>query len=791
MITYIDSEKNNNAYNVLFDKASTKLGLLPIIKEVRDEQNHVVTREFYKRVYDKTAKAWKEKKCNGNEIDEDAGVLLDEEGKPIKPIGSLNEYFQHIRELAGMAIGQGRSGTDPYFLRLPLDEPFFEINANTRGITVPGELSQIAVKGDKLAEIVFFRIDRYYDAVDLNTRHIYIEWEAPDGKGGVRKGISRDFLRDTQSEKDKLIFGWAIGEELTKYVGTIKFAVRFVEWFDVKATDQDDRTRNLDTVDEESTLFYSFSSLPATVSVVDSLNYSLWENNKDLIIKSKDTNDNIGTILLYLEDSDPDATGDDTTTALPSEAPKFVRNLTDAYYTDAIWDEDKHEYKVNLKSFPTGKKLELQVEANSTDGGYISYVFGRIMHTKDEGTGIAPTAAKGLVAKIKFVEADKVFVNDKFNIEKTFYMIDKTNAYVVADEAAYNIAKSELPEGQEPQLYERVAYIEVTEPGHYYAIADNRAGGHKVNSTYSARMYIPWAAVPVITDASKMFENTELEPLENKVPKKCVISKVTYTKSKNEYAQSGDNPQSNIVYTPTDVGPDSFTFAPIAQAENGLENTNFEYQWYRHPDNHVVMNSFDITALDRPEGMTDHDWNLEEPDDIANAGWEKVTETPQSTPALTVTEPGCYALKVINNFNNDIRSTNIFDAGIARVTNTPQEPEIINWNDIKTYPFVAKRENLPSIQIEVTDHDIVRYEWHLITSDTSDEDPVAEDYMLQPNGEVSLTETAAGSGVYTGSIEFKPLKAGLFYLVLSNELNGAIAYRNCATTDGKIWVEGD
>jgi hypothetical protein len=101
--------------------------------------------------------------------------LLDEQGNPIQPISGLNDYFQHIKDLAGLAIGQGRSGSDPYFLRLPLDEPFFEINANTRGITVPGELSQVAVVGDKLAEIVFFRIDRYYDAVDLNTRHIYIE----------------------------------------------------------------------------------------------------------------------------------------------------------------------------------------------------------------------------------------------------------------------------------------------------------------------------------------------------------------------------------------------------------------------------------------------------------------------------------------------------------------------------------------------------------------------------------------------------------------------------------------
>ena len=178
MITYIDSENRQN-YTVLFDKASTKLGLKPIIEEVRNPETHEIEKQYFKRMYDQNTQSWVTVACDPSEIDEETDSILVDDGNgnkvPVKQITSLNEYFQHIRDLAGMAIGTGRTGTDPYFLRLPLDEPFFEINANTRGITVPGELSQIAVKGDKLAEVVFFRIDRYYDAVDLNTRHIYIE----------------------------------------------------------------------------------------------------------------------------------------------------------------------------------------------------------------------------------------------------------------------------------------------------------------------------------------------------------------------------------------------------------------------------------------------------------------------------------------------------------------------------------------------------------------------------------------------------------------------------------------
>ena len=203
MITYINSE-NSQDYTVLFDKASTKLGLVPIVRQTRNPDTLELETTYFKRV--QVDNGWQEVQCTPEEIDENGNLLVTKDGvtKVSYGISSLNEYFQHIKELAALAIGTGsRTGSDPYFLRLPLDEPYFEINANTRGITVPGELSQIAVVGDKLAEIVFFRIDRYYDAVDLNTREIYIEWELPDGT----KGISRDFLRDVQSEKDKIIFG--------------------------------------------------------------------------------------------------------------------------------------------------------------------------------------------------------------------------------------------------------------------------------------------------------------------------------------------------------------------------------------------------------------------------------------------------------------------------------------------------------------------------------------------------------------------------------------------------------
>ena len=119
MITFIN-ESNSEKYHVLFDKASAAL-------------------------------AKKE------------GVSQDQ-----LPIETLEQYFFHIKSLSEL---------DKKYIVLPLDEEVFEINANTRQITVPPTFKKhgIGVQGDQVAEIVYFKIDRFFDAMDLNNTEIYIQ----------------------------------------------------------------------------------------------------------------------------------------------------------------------------------------------------------------------------------------------------------------------------------------------------------------------------------------------------------------------------------------------------------------------------------------------------------------------------------------------------------------------------------------------------------------------------------------------------------------------------------------
>ena len=545
MITYINND-NKQDYTVLFNKASAKLGLAPVEKEVGLDSDGNPIIEYYK--YALAANGTRELvPCvafdpaegadNSNaDFDADGNFLISKDGQKVisNGITSLNEYFQHIEELSELAIGEGRTGSDPYFLRLPLDEPFFEINANTRGITVPGELSQVGVVGDKLAEILFFKIDRYYDAVDLDTRHIYIEWELPDGT----RGISRDFLRDTQSEKDKIIFGWLIDDVLTKQIGTIRFAVRFVEW-----TDRGDEAA------VNAQLLYSFSSLPATISISDTLHYTLFEDDEELKYNTDANVTAIQTFRGAFENANPDS-ADETAPALAA-IPVFVRNL-DVNATLMSEGLYTRNLEGGAKNQPEGS-LKLIGEAYSPDSGSVTYMFG-FKAQQEDGT-------QGMATKHDFIEV-------------TDYSDENRSYFVKADNGIYeSVSQTDieaLPEGT--KVYEKIAYAIATRPGYYKVNARNRVSGKKTNTADSYMLYIPYAAMPEVT--TQMADH-------------FVISQVDYEETFNANAQSGANATSNIEYIPTAAAAAKLTLAPVVKASDGSaagQTENLSYQWYKSED---------------------------------------------------------------------------------------------------------------------------------------------------------------------------------------------------------------
>ena len=194
-------------------------------------------------------------------------------------ISTLELYFSRLGDLV--------KTNNTKFVTLPLDEPHFVINANTREIIIPEEFTKngIAVAGDVIAENIFFEVDRYFDAQDLhNVSQIYIQWEVPAANNQVRKGISVPWCKDI-SNSDKLIFGWALTQEMVQYSGTIKLSVMFADIVNPEA--------------DVPQINYALNTKPAQAKIFGSLDYlshKVYTSNPGKGVYDRLTNSDIGGV---------------------------------------------------------------------------------------------------------------------------------------------------------------------------------------------------------------------------------------------------------------------------------------------------------------------------------------------------------------------------------------------------------------------------------------------------------------------------------------------------------------
>lgn len=292
MITAITS-KNNEKYRQLFEAASEILSGFQSVRTYdtdyvanKDPNEANSGKYFYKSEGKDYIEVRLENKKEDGEYDANTSsndklynfaLALEEHGKIYKWVGqpedakgifspklnitSLEEYYNWLPVLKTEKIDGEERPT--IFTKLPLDEPHFKINAN-RSISIPDEFKKngIGVQGDDLAEVVYFEIDRYQDSIDLNNCDIYIEWETPKGKNNtLTKAVSKPYLKILSNDENynKMVFGWAVSEAITKNSGSLKFAVRFVQ------------------VNNENKIVYSFNTLTAQVTIHPNLGINMVE----------------------------------------------------------------------------------------------------------------------------------------------------------------------------------------------------------------------------------------------------------------------------------------------------------------------------------------------------------------------------------------------------------------------------------------------------------------------------------------------------------------------------------
>jgi hypothetical protein len=107
------------------------------------------------------------------------------------------EYLEYLARIAN-------SYNPPNILiRIPVDEPVYEINLNTRVVSAPKFLG---VEADHDAEIIYFIMDRYYDNLDLSNCIGVVQF---------KNAHSEEYMYvipayDIHSVPNKMIFGWNI-----------------------------------------------------------------------------------------------------------------------------------------------------------------------------------------------------------------------------------------------------------------------------------------------------------------------------------------------------------------------------------------------------------------------------------------------------------------------------------------------------------------------------------------------------------------------------------------------------
>lgn len=180
----------------------------------------------------------------------------------------------------------------PKYLRIPVEEDLFIINPDTRQIQVPAELSGVmvtstgnkkvekswvvGVKDDHLAEVLWFKIDRFFDGQDLaicfpyvgddkekipGHGQTYVYWKNGAGDAGA------DIVQHPQIEEDVIYFAWYLrsfnsnGEMQGPLAadGTLTFSVHF-QYF-----------QSEDEEDIQSNILYSFNTDTVECEVLPNL----------------------------------------------------------------------------------------------------------------------------------------------------------------------------------------------------------------------------------------------------------------------------------------------------------------------------------------------------------------------------------------------------------------------------------------------------------------------------------------------------------------------------------------
>ena len=147
-----------------------------------------------------------------------------------------------------------------YALLLPTDETIYDIDLSTRTVKAPKFLS---LHKDQYAETIYFKVDRFFDNMDLADTVCTIQYlNSGDKEDTGRIYLVPFFDISTYKNEDKMLIPWQISGQVARKPGNITFSFRFYK------------------LNEEGDFIYCLNTSPATSKILTGLDLDLPENDE-------------------------------------------------------------------------------------------------------------------------------------------------------------------------------------------------------------------------------------------------------------------------------------------------------------------------------------------------------------------------------------------------------------------------------------------------------------------------------------------------------------------------------
>lgn len=127
---------------------------------------------------------------------------------------STEEYYKYLAYI--------QSNNRPTIAILPSSEKVYNIDLKTRQIETPEYLS---VEHDHKSETIYFKVDRFFDYMDLSQTVCIVQYITADNKARIYSVPFYDVT--SYADEEKMLIPWCIDGGATAVAGTVQYSIRF------------------------------------------------------------------------------------------------------------------------------------------------------------------------------------------------------------------------------------------------------------------------------------------------------------------------------------------------------------------------------------------------------------------------------------------------------------------------------------------------------------------------------------------------------------------------------------